>query len=144
RTLGSASRSTTTPTSTPRACRTSDRTRRCATSARRGDRCRTRCESRAGRRGLLAPAGAAARELVVADRPVLVVEAQVDVLDDALAALVVDHPQVVLRALEHRHATAFARQQRIAGEQVGAPGLVVVGRQVELVDAVARRVADRQ
>src|SRR5204863_1576104 len=49
-----------------------------------------------------------------------------------------------LRALEHRHRAAFAGEQRIAGEQVGAPGLVVVRREVELVDAVARRVTDRE
>src|SRR6185312_11678872 len=45
RTRASASRSTTTPTSTPRASRTSSRTRPSATSAPRAARCRTRCEA---------------------------------------------------------------------------------------------------
>jgi len=81
---------------------------------------------------------------VVADHPVGVVEAEVQVEELALDAFLVDQERVVVIALDVDDEEVLAREQDVATEQVGAPVRVVHLGEVDLLDHVVGIVDDEE
>lgn len=84
----------------------------------------------------------AREEVLVGQLPIGVLQAKVDVLDDAVVAVIILELQIVGVALDLRDLQIFARLEGVLAEQVLAPVRVVSGAQEEVVDREVRLVFD--